>query len=95
MVSFTVRMTFDATDHDEVSETLRLLTLASRQEPGCVSYIGHFVEGDPTTIVIYEQYVDQAALDHHRNTPHFKQHAVGSLFQKMRGRQLENLIAVC
>jgi quinol monooxygenase YgiN len=95
MVSFTVRMTFDVADHDEVSETLRLLTLASRQEPGCISYIGHFVEGDPTTIVIYEQYVDQASLDHHRSTPHFKQHAVGSLFQKMRSRQLENLIAVC
>jgi quinol monooxygenase YgiN len=95
MVSFTIRMTFDAADHEEISEALRVLSLASRQEPGCVSYIGHFVEGDPTTVVLYEQYVDQAALDQHRNTPHFKQYAVGGLFQKMRSRQVENLTAVC
>ena len=95
MVSFTVRMTFDAADHEEIAETLRQLTLASRQEPGCVNYVGHFVEGDPTTVVIYERYVDAAALDYHRNAPHFKQHAVGSLYQKMRNRQMENLIAVC
>lgn len=95
MVSFTVRMTFDPADHDQVAEILHHLTLASRQEPGCVSYIGHFVEGDPTTVFIYEQYLDAAALDHHRNAPHFKQYAVGGLYQKMRDRQLENLIAVC
>lgn len=95
MVSFTVRMTFDPADRDEVAEILRHLTQASRQEPGCISYIGHFVEGDPTTVVIYEQYVDAAALDQHRNAPHFNQYAVGGLYQKMRNRQVENLVAIC
>jgi quinol monooxygenase YgiN len=95
MVSFTVRMSFDAGDRQEVEEMLRLLTLASRQEPGCVNYVGHFVEGEPATIFIYEQYADQAAVEHHRNSPHFHQYAVGGLYQKMHSRQVENLTAIC
>lgn len=94
MVSFIVRMRFDPADHDEITVILRELTAASRQEPGCVSYIAHFVEGEAATVLIYEQYKDAAALDHHRETPHFKQYAIGGLYQKMRERQLENLIAV-
>lgn len=95
MISFTVRMRFNAADHDEIAEILRKLTAASRQEPGCVTYVPHFVDGDANTVVIYEQYADEAALDHHRNTPHFKEYAVGGLYQKMLDRQLENLTAVC
>jgi quinol monooxygenase YgiN len=88
-------MRFDPGDHDEIAGILRKLTEASREEPGCVSYVPHFVEGDQATIVIYEQYSDSAALDFHRSTPHFQQYAIGGLFQKMLDRQLENLTAVC
>jgi quinol monooxygenase YgiN len=95
MVSFTVRMRFEPVDQDEISVILRELTTASRQEPGCVSYIAHFVEGVPGTVLIYEQYKDSAALDSHRETPHFKQYAIGGLYQKMLERQLENLTAIC
>ncbi|QHS53299.1 putative quinol monooxygenase [Edaphobacter sp. 12200R-103] len=95
MISFTVRMRFSAADHDEIAEILRKLTEASRQEPGCVTYVPHFVEGDANMVVIYEQYADEAALDHHRNSLHFKEYAVGGLYQKMLDRQLENLTAVC
>ncbi len=95
MLSFTVRLRFDQNDHEKVVEILRQLTTASRQEPGCISYIPHFVEGDNATVLIYEQYADEAALDHHRNTPHFAQFAIGGLYQLMKDRQVENLTAVC
>ena len=95
MLSFTVRMKFDEVDREAVAEMLRELTPASRQEPGCISYIAHFVEGEPATVLIYEQYKDEAALEHHRNTPHFHQYAIGGLYQKMRDRQVEDLTAVC
>jgi quinol monooxygenase YgiN len=95
MVSFTVRMTFDQADRDAIAEILCQLTPASRQEPGCINYIPHFVEGDACTVLIYEQYVDKAALDFHRATPHFHQYAIGGLYQKMRERHVENLTAVC
>ncbi|WP_158944481.1 putative quinol monooxygenase [Granulicella sp. S190] len=95
MLSFTVRMTFDPSDREEISEILRHLTAASRQEPGCVSYIPHFVEGEACNVLIYEQYADDAALEHHRGTSHFHQYAIGGLYQKMKERQVENLTAIC
>lgn len=94
MVSFTVRLKFASEDRADVAESLRQLAAASRQEPGCVSYIPHQVEDDPDTVLIYEQYVDAKALAAHRESDHFKKHAVGGLYQKMRERSVENLIAV-
>jgi quinol monooxygenase YgiN len=94
MISFTVRMVFDGDDREAVAERLRALTVGSRAEPGCVNYIAHFVEGEPATVLIYEQYVDEAALEHHRGTAHFHRHAIGGLYQKMRERKLENLEAI-
>lgn len=94
MISFIVRMRFDKNDLDRIREHLVALTQSSRREPGCISYIAHLLEDDPCVVVIYEQYVNDAALELHRNTPHFRQHAVGGLYQAMKDRKLENLVAV-
>lgn len=94
MVTFTVRMRFAPEDREQIAEILRNLAVASRKEPGCVSYIPHVVDGDPDTVVIYEQYRDPAAAEAHRATPHFKQYAVGGLYQLMRDRNVEDLCAV-
>jgi quinol monooxygenase YgiN len=94
MVSFTVRLKFPAEERAEIAKTLRLLAEASRQEPGCISYIPHQVEDDPDTIVIYEQYRDAKALAAHRATEHFQKLAVGGLYQRMRDRAVENLTAI-
>ncbi len=94
MVSFTVRMAFRDEDREEIAAALRMLAVESRKEPGCVSYIPHVLDGSPDTVLIYEQYVDEAAAEHHRGTPHFAKYAVGVLYQKMLDRQLENLIAL-
>ncbi len=94
MVSFTVRMRFAPEDRQEVTEALRELALASRQEPGCVTYVPHFVEGEPDTVLIYEQYTNAAALETHRASEHFRNYAIGGLYQRMRERSSENLHAV-
>jgi quinol monooxygenase YgiN len=52
------------------------------------------LEGDPDTVLIYEQYQDTKALAAHRASVHFKNHAVGGLYQKMRERSVENLVAL-
>jgi quinol monooxygenase YgiN len=94
MISFTVRMRFDPKEVDEIRAHLEALTSASRAEPGCVNYVAHFLADDPTTVLIYEQYVDDEALDAHRASPHFAQHAIGGLYQGMKDRHVENLHAV-
>jgi quinol monooxygenase YgiN len=94
MITFAVRLKFAPEDRADVVDTLRLLAEASRQESGCVSYIPHHVEDDPDTVLIYEQYRDAKALEAHRASEHFKNHAVGGLYQKMRDRSIENLVAL-
>ena len=94
MISFTVRMSISPEDRAEIADILRALTLASRQEPGCVAYIPHYVDGDRDTVLIYEQYRDAASAEAHRQSPHFKQYAVGGLYQKMKERSREDLVAL-
>ena len=94
MISFTVRMRFSDEDHDDIERILRELTRLSRREPGCVSYIPHFVDGDANIVLIYEQYKDEAAVEAHRATPHFAQYAIGGLYQKMLDRSVETLAAI-
>jgi quinol monooxygenase YgiN len=94
MLSFIVRMKFAEEDRQQVTEHLRGLSVASRQEPGCLNYLAHFVEDDLTSVLIYECYQDHAALEVHRSSPHFQKHAVGGLYQLMRERSVENLTLV-
>lgn len=94
MISFTVRMRFRAEDQPRVRECLLALTGPSRLESGCRCYIPHLVDGDPSTVLIYEQYVDEAAVEAHKATEHFERYAVGGLYQLMLDRQMETLLAV-
>jgi quinol monooxygenase YgiN len=59
-----------------------------------MNYVPHFVESSPDTVVIYEQYRNEAAAEFHRATPHFAKYAVGGLYQKMLERVVENLTAI-
>ena len=94
MVSFMVRMRFLSEDRHEITDILHKLTAASRQEPGCVTYVPHWVEDAPDTVLIYEQYLDSSAAEEHRHTPHFQEFAVAGLYQRMRERAVESLTAI-
>ena len=48
----------------------------------------------PATLVIYDQYKDEAALESHRNSPHFREYGTEGIFKMMRGRHLERLNAI-
>lgn len=94
MISFILRMRFAPEDRAQVLDALRRLAEASRQEPGCVTYIPHEIAGDSSSVMIYEQYRDEAALEAHRASPHFHTYAIGGLFQWMRERSVEDLNAL-
>ena len=59
----------------EVAEVLAKLTAEARKEPGCAMFLVHRHRTEPQRFFIYEQYKDDAALEAHRNTPHFLQYA--------------------
>jgi quinol monooxygenase YgiN len=59
----------------EVAEVLSKLTAEARKEPGCAMFQVHRHRTEPRRFFIYEQYKDDAALETHRNTPHFLQYA--------------------
>lgn len=63
----------------EVGIVFEKLQAASRQEPGCLGYTVHRHIDDPRRFFIYEQYRDAAALEAHRNSPHFQEYAVHAL----------------
>jgi (4S)-4-hydroxy-5-phosphonooxypentane-2,3-dione isomerase len=58
-----------------VEEVLAKLTAEARKEPGCAMFQVHRHRTEPRRFFIYEQYKDDAALEAHRNTPHFLQYA--------------------
>ncbi|MHB1856700.1 MAG: putative quinol monooxygenase [Acidobacteriaceae bacterium] len=94
MISFIVRMRFAQENRKDVLEAVRRLAAASRQEPGCVSYIPHELAGDSSQVLIYEQYRDEAALEAHRASPHFHEYVIGGLYQWMKERSVEDLNAL-
>ncbi|MBZ5648724.1 MAG: antibiotic biosynthesis monooxygenase [Acidobacteriia bacterium] len=66
---------------DEVVRAFSNLQTESRKEPGCVLYIVHRGHEDRSLFLVYEQYKDEAALEAHRATVHFKQYARGELLK--------------
>lgn len=44
----------------------------SRAEDGCISYTLYQDPSDSTKFIFFEQWKDQAAIDHHFSTDHFK-----------------------
>jgi quinol monooxygenase YgiN len=60
---------------EEAAALFRTLTEQSRKEPGCLMYQVHRHKNDRARFFIYEQYRDEAALEAHRNSPHFLEYA--------------------
>lgn len=64
---------------EEVANLFRKLEAESRRELGCLMYIVHTHKDEPARFFIYEQYRDDAALQAHRDAPHFQGYAVKGL----------------
>ena len=89
MIVLKVDMLVKPGTEEECKKFIRLLQQYSRQEAGCLMYIGHQSSENPRKFFLYEQYKDQAALDAHRNAPYFKQYVHGGLDAIMESRSRE------
>lgn len=67
-------------------EILELMTPLTRAEPGCLFYQAHQSTDDPTLFLLYEQYVDQAALDAHSGSDYFREHVLGEAVPLLESR---------
>lgn len=89
MICLTVRLTAKAGEEEHVAELFRPLQSASRQEPGCVFYVIHRHKDDSRKFLAYEQYRDEAALDAHRNSEHYKKYLVEGINKFIEHREAD------
>ena len=72
----------------------RMAPLVQAQEPGCKLYQANRSRENPNLFLLYEHYVDTAALEAHRETPHFKEIIEGTIVPLLdkRERELYDLV---
>jgi autoinducer 2-degrading protein len=79
---------------DEVITALNEAAGPSRNEPGCHVYIANQSNDDPNVVVMYEVYDDAAALEAHRETPHFKEIVAARVLPHLEGRERQEFTVV-
>jgi quinol monooxygenase YgiN len=89
MVILVVNLTMSAGHEKEITDMFRQLQTATRQESGCLTYIVQRERENPRHYLVYEQYKDEAALEEHRNSAHFKKFATDGVFKFVTERRAE------
>ena len=80
---------------DEVEAALREMAHAVRRdEPACLLYRAARSVERPDSFVLYEEYQDQAALEAHRQTPHFKRLIEATVVPLLVSREREIAVPV-
>lgn len=80
---------------DEVAALLTEMTPFAKSEPGCKAYIINRSVDNPNSFLLYEQYVDAAAFDAHRENPDFQRIIMGQVVPLLadRGREIYEVVA--
>ena len=89
MLILVVRVTIKAGQEEAVIEPFRKLQEETRREPGCLTYVVQRSREDPRVYMVYEQYVDDPALESHRKSPHFNQYATNGFYRFVEERKAE------
>jgi quinol monooxygenase YgiN len=67
----------------------RMAPLVRQHEPGCLTYRVNRAKDDPNVLLLYEEYADQAALDAHASSSHFKEIILGTVVPLLEKRERE------
>jgi quinol monooxygenase YgiN len=90
MVVLVAKYTVKAGQGDQVEAALRRMApLVRAGEPGCTLYHANRSTENPDIFLLYEHYLDQAALAAHRETPHFREIIEGTIVPLLEGRARE------
>ena len=71
---------------DDVAAVLRKHIVATRAEPGCAMFVVNRSVDEPDCFALYEQYTDRAALESHRESPHFRDYIAGQVIPLLEER---------
>ena len=77
--------------HGEVLRFTTELRLRSLAEPGCLGYEVFTHLDDPGELLLIERYRDDAALQAHRLSSHYREMVVDRILPLLEGRQVELL----
>lgn len=73
---------------DEIESNLKEMAVEVKNlEPGCAIYHACRSVDNRDFFMLYEHYVDQAALEAHRETPHFKRIIEGVIVPLLEKRE--------
>lgn len=79
-----VKFTIKEGQEESAEELLRTMTAAvEKEEPGVLAYIAHRSKKDPSTVVFFEVYKDEAAVAAHNTTKHMGE---------MRAKFMDNFV---
>ena len=81
-------------NEERCAQILELMTPLTRAEPGCLFYQAHRSAEDPRVFVLYEQYVDEAALREHSESEHFTKHVLGEAVPLLESRVRQLLVPI-
>lgn len=75
---------------DQVAAALeQIAPIVRAEEPGCTLYQANRSTENPDMFLLYELYADEAALQAHRETPHFKAIIEGTIVPLLERRERE------
>jgi len=75
---------------DEVEKYLtEVKPLVDQYEEGCKLYFANRSQEDQDLFMLYEHYVDEAALEAHRETKHFQEIIEGKIIPLLEKRERE------
>ena len=75
---------------DDVAAALKKMApLVKEHEPGCLMYQVNRSKENQDVFLLYEQYADEAALEAHRTTQHFKEIIEGTIVPMLDKRERE------
>jgi quinol monooxygenase YgiN len=73
---------------EDVAAALKEYTPMTLAEEGCAMFTAQRTRDEPREFVLYEQYRDEAALDAHRNSPHFTGVARDRIWPLLESREV-------
>lgn len=72
----------------EVLKLLPELTEKTKNEKGNLSYSVYQSESNPDELILHERYIDEAALEAHKNSDHYKEIVVAGILPYLETREV-------